>query len=107
MSFISPLSLKHTLIYHVNKRQECSVEIFFVSFIATVTSLVFTFSATRHKNLAKKITSSFVILTLSVPKFQSLSRCISFSVATELSVQVISGFEPKSHQICHRNQMVK
>ena len=36
-----------------------------------------------------------------------LSRCISFSVVTELSVQVISGFDPKTDQICHRKQLVK
>lgn len=133
--FPSPLFLTHSLIDHANEWQECSVEIFrgkvktsqrFV-FFPPLLSLYFIAAATISPCFFLSFSATFSLhLPINTRKKKSqqkknhilirhyhliscnLSRCISFSVVTEMSAQVIiRAFEPKTDQICHRKQLVK
>lgn len=117
--FPSPLFLTHSLIDHANEWQECSVEIFggkvktsrrclsTSSLLRHLSCLLFflchllSISHTLINTRKRKITSSFVIITLSAAIFLAAFH-FQFS-----SVQVIRGFEPKTDQICHRKQLVR
>lgn len=85
--------LSHILIDLVTKLQECSTQIRVFPLVLSTSPP----TKLRHLHLPL---SPYLFFGC------SLSRCISFSLVTELSVQVIRWFEQKTDYYCHRNQLV-